>query len=181
MEVLRSEPWLTESANAFLDYYFKTKTNVKVLEYGSGASTLWFLKQKNTILLHSYEFDTKWYDVVFDNIIITDIGEVDLTYYLCSSTGEIVNYHRICPDYTKSNDKYCVILVDGGDRIQCVQKSIDKLESGGILIFDNSEREEYLPGVELLKDWPKIETYQLVPDKYGYTYPGWKTTIFFKP
>jgi predicted O-methyltransferase YrrM len=174
MEILRTEPWLTEAANRFLEIYFQSRKNISILEFGSGASTLWFVCQNNAGFIHSIEHDKAWFKVV----------EASMVHAIKSSNGRCVGHFELldAPYYDKPKfGAYDLILVDGIDRVECIQHSKPHLNEKGILILDNSEREEYLPGIELLRDWPRIETYQLTPDKYGYTYPGWKTTIFFKP
>ena len=32
-----------------------------------------------------------------------------------------------------------------------------------------------------MKDWNRIDCKQNRPDKYGFTYPNWTTSIFIKP
>jgi len=61
---LRTEPWLTEEANRILDLIIQNGKNLRVFEYGMGASTIWFLKQKNVALLHSVEHDP-WQQKLF--------------------------------------------------------------------------------------------------------------------
>ena len=58
-------------------------------------------------------------------------------------------------DYSKSvvstDRKFSIIIVDGRDRVNCILKSTSSLSQDGVLILDDSEREEYQYGVIHLK------------------------------
>ena len=62
------------------------------------------------------------------------------------------------------------MFIDGRDRVKCIQNSIDRVKPKGIIVLDNSEREEYKDGIMLLKDWKEIET----------SNGKWKTTIWIR-
>ena len=57
---VRSEPWLTEGAIDFLSHF--VRPGFRVLETGSGASTLWFAKRAKSVV--SIEDDPDWYAAV---------------------------------------------------------------------------------------------------------------------
>ena len=63
---LRPVPWVTEQAIEFLESYFETHENPKVLEFGAGSSTVWFAKRTNQ--LTSVEHDPKWFNFVKETI-----------------------------------------------------------------------------------------------------------------
>jgi hypothetical protein len=48
-----------------------------------------------------------------------------------------------------------IIIVDGRSRNHCIDHAIQKLKSGGSLILDNAERDEYIPGCQILDHWPQ--------------------------
>lgn len=160
----RTEPWLTEHANQILEQYVNSHKNLHVLEFGSGASTVWFSKQPNIELFVSVEHDEQW------------SGAVALKQH--SSTACLMTLQR---PYNNAIDRFGlfdIILIDGRDRVKCIKSSIAHLKPKGILILDNSEREYYNEGIELLKDFKRTDTFQINPDKYGFTYPGWCTSFF---
>jgi len=160
----RTEAWFTEPAIAILEpMRFHT-----AFEYGSGASTLWFADRCDH--LYSVDDNKEWHEAV------------------CAKTAHILGVYPMLkerPYYNVIHDLphelFDLIIVDGRDRSNCIKASIDLLRSGGILVLDNSEREYYERGIALMDGWNRIHCQQHRPDKYDFNYPGWQTTIFFKP
>lgn len=158
--------WFTEPAIKLLDDYLK-ENNCFVFEFGMGSSTI-YLKDKCKYLM-SVEHDAEWYKKIAKDF---------------SSAGAHTLFHMERPYNTIIDNckiPIDVIIVDGRDRVKCIQSAIPKLRSAGWLILDNSEREYYQPGIDLMKDWNRIDCRQNRPDKYDFTYPDWTTTIFIKP
>lgn len=177
MIIERKEPWICEGANEWLEKYFKShpSKSLNILEFGMGASTIWFVKQPACLALISVEHDDEWFAAVRGNM------PYPLDPFFCA-IKKSQPYHEVVAVVPEiRNREFDVILVDGRNRVKCINSSMQKLKSGGILILDNSEREYYEQGIELMKNWKKITFLQPYPDKYGFTYPGWSTTIFFKP
>lgn len=171
MEIIRNEPWITEDANKILADIIRNGKELSVLEFGAGASTLWFLKQPTIKKLVTVENYPNWFVRISNEIPITTVDY------------EIILKPR--PYYDVANrfigDTFDIILVDGRDRVKCLITSLPKLKSGGYMILDNSEREYYQHAISYVKHWQTIETTQENPDKYGFTYPGWKTTFYKRP
>lgn len=172
---LRSEPWLTEAANVILAEYFKKNDKIKVLEFGMGASTLWFLRQPQLEFLYSVDHDQSWFDRINSEAFPLTDSPLKYECHLLPRPYASVVCERFKDDY------FDLIFIDGRDRVRCIESAIPKLKSDGCLILDNSEREEYAPGIELLKGWFQTDTLQEMPDKYNFTYPNWKTSFFIKP
>jgi predicted O-methyltransferase YrrM len=175
MEILRNEAWITEKANEILSELVLSNKNLKVLEFGAGASTIWFLKQQNVIELISVESDINWINTVLANIPKNPIANFNLKQL-------DTPYNNVC--YEFSDEYFDIILVDGRNRNKCMISAIPKLKKGGVLILDNSERGYYKK--ELFEGWKTIETVQDKPDKYNFTYQDpenlkyWSTTFFIK-
>lgn len=124
---------------SFLDFLEpRLKSDFKVFEYGAGFSTLWYGKKVN--LVHSVEGDKSWVDILKpkllqnSSLVFHEVSSED--YVECSASFE---------------EKYDIIVVDGRRRVDCIRNSVVNLTDRGVLILDNSDREEYLPGIELLK------------------------------
>jgi predicted O-methyltransferase YrrM len=169
MDQLRTEPWLTEEANVILQKIIDNGKDLRIFEYGMGASTIWFLKQKNVKLLHSVEHDPEWFNYIKEEAV--ELSKTKETSLILADQP----YHN-----SITNIQFDIILVDGRNRNLCIQSATRQLAPNGFIILDNSEREYYAPGKQLLEGWWKKYTHQHEPDKYGFTYPGWETTIFVK-
>lgn len=183
----RETPWLSIACIEFLKKHLRPE--MKVYEFGSGMSTVFFAKRTNEVI--SVEHNSTWY-----SIVLAKLSERQLTHCkyrfkpkteFASKTDEPLanEIHRFDEgfevkldyyDYYHSIDPYQpgyfdVILVDGRARVECVFNAHEKLKPGGLLILDNSERPQYKPVFEKLAGWKKMFTTSGLTD----------TTLFFKP
>jgi predicted O-methyltransferase YrrM len=175
---VRDIPWITDGANDFLVNAIATGEIQSVLEFGSGASTLWFAREG--VRLVSVEHDKKWYE-----FIKKELGTLDtLTEYIHKS----LPYNDICSRFYANNVKFDLVSVDGRGRVGCVKSSHDLVRPGGYLLLDNDERSKYRETHKILDHWEKKECEQVGPDYTGWikwkkSHPEhrWVTTIWKKP
>jgi predicted O-methyltransferase YrrM len=171
LEALRPVPWLTEGAIEFLESYLKEKPNAKILEFGSGASTVWLAAKCG--LLISVDHSQKWHEIVKNEI------------HHSGKNKHVKLLLRERPYFTLANkfqDEYFdLVLIDGRDRVGCIQASIPKLKPGGILLLDNSERPRYTSGIKLMDSWKRFDAKQIGKDSCGFMYKGWLTSWWIKP
>lgn len=161
----RSEPWLVESAISLIEDYLVPNDEAplirSVFEFGAGASTGWFHTKSGF-----------FWSVDDDKSYIPE--SLELIVQLAKRP-----YNKVIDNFV--DNYFDLILVDGRDRVKCIESSIPKLKSGGWLVLDNSEREYYQRGIDLMKDWNRIDCKQNRPDRYDFIYPNWTTSIFIKP
>jgi hypothetical protein len=142
-------PWLTYP---LVDFLIPRLTNeLSLLEYGAGNSTLFFSKylKKITSIEHNYE----WIQILKNKIpsnceIITSADE----------RNEYISHKEIKGDYD-------IILIDGLFRNDCAINAPKYLNSSGIIIFDDSNRIDYLKGFTFLKEnnYKKLDFWGLSP------------------
>ena len=171
MTTERKECWFTETANVFLAQYLKNHLP-RVFEFGMGSSTLYLARKSHK--LTSVDHDSEWYEKIRTTIRAKRILHKTTALFLLNRP-----YHLFITHYPKKY--FDIVIVDGRDRVKCITSSIARVKKGGMLIVDNSEREYYQAGIDLLKDWNRMDFRQNRPDKYGFTYPDWTTSIFIKP
>lgn len=70
-----------------------------------------------------------------------------------------------------------LIFVDGRARSSCIFHARNKVKPGRFLMLDNSERNYYSFGKELLIDWERKDFFG--PGPYGRYF--WQTTIWRRP
>jgi hypothetical protein len=137
----------------------------RVLEFGSGGSTLYF--KENVSYVYSVEHDAKWFEVVKSicrtsnnielNLITPELDKNAPEKYRSKhglfSEGQSFRNYSHGADHLQ--DAYFdLLLIDGRARSTCLENSISKLKPGGILIFDNSDRESYQDIIlKLLEGW----------------------------
>lgn len=154
------EPWMSRDSISFIYSKISNMENKKLLEFGSGSSTAWFLKVLNCNVT-SIEHDKYWLDNVKnkipDNLQFnwTPVFKPPVPSGNCKGSSDELFYD----DYVHSIDnmeKFDIIIVDGRARSHCILNSIDKLNKGGLFIVDNAERHYYKKAIDKIpKQWFK--------------------------
>jgi hypothetical protein len=128
-------PWMNYAIVYFLEE--RLKTDLKLFEFGSGYSTLFYANLVHSVT--SVESDERWFTTVKSSIpsnaqLIFQAGDKDGDY---------------CRAAIQTGQLYDVIVVDGIDRVNSVRQSLDALTDRGVILLDDSEREEYAEAFEL--------------------------------
>jgi len=122
-------PWNTYPFLSFIEPRLKLEFNI--FEYGSGNSTIWYSQKVNSIV--AVEHNKSWYEkvkkILPENAKVILSSETDSNVY----SGEIL----------KSKSKFEIVIVDGIFRNESLTSSLDFLTEDGVVVFDNSERNEY--------------------------------------
>jgi hypothetical protein len=185
-------PWLVFDAIKYLDnLVIESKT---IFEYGSGASTLYWLKRGAKCM--SVEHDTKWglkvqkYLNNFTNIdyrivppqkelkFQTDSYNDPFAYISKGKEYNNLSFKNYVQQIDEFTDGYFdIILIDGRARPSCIQHACHKVRPGGLLIVDDADRDYYFQKTsELLVNFEKI----------SFIGPGpsipliWQTDIFVR-
>lgn len=144
-------PWLTYAAIEFLGR--RIRPGMSVFEYGCGNSTLWWAARVREVV--SCEHDRDWYEKIRalapDN---ATLRHVPLHY-----GGD---YCRVVAEYP---GRFDIVVIDGRDRVNCAKHALAALKPDGIIVWDNSDRDEYSLGYEHLEreGFHKIEFVGLLP------------------
>lgn len=167
----RTTPWLTEKAVAFLCNFLEEKPDAKILEFGCGGSTIWFSKYTKNLI--TIEHSPDWHQKI--NNYINETKECNKTDLRLLQRP----YYTVCLEFPE--EYFDLILVDGRDRVRCVEAAMHILKRGGILMLDNAEKSPYKIVNNLLKDWTSFKTKQEKPDIYNFCYQDWQTNWWIKP
>lgn len=151
-------PWLIMSAVDYLDELIKP--SFSVFEWGSGASTVWLAKKVSQVT--SVEHTKKWYERLSKRLEEEGLANVTLHFLPMDKYVEaILGY----PD-----DAFDLIMIDGRQRVRCIESARLRLKPSGILVLDNAERARYQTGIALLAQWDRRD------------FRGkWLTSIFLRP
>lgn len=158
-------PWLTYPAIHFLQERLK-HTNLAVFEYGSGNSTIWLSSRVGKVV--SIEYNSSFYE--FMKLKLENMHSID---YRLAELGK--DYWQ---QITEFKDEFDIIIIDGRERVQCTLNCLDALKDSGVIIWDNSDREEYLEAYDFLdaQGFKKIDFQGHGP--IGHV--EWKTSIYYK-
>lgn len=170
-------PWISFSAVRYLKGIIRK--DMRVFEYGSGGSTLFWISRVQELV--SVEHDTSWYSIMkkqFDEHSVQNLKYLLVEPESDTRFGEKRfenpdDYISADPAYTGKNfeqyaksidaypDNYFdVIVVDGRARTSCIKHSINKLKKGGYLIVDNAERKYYMNPFEFPKSAWKVYNFE---------------------
>lgn len=129
-------PWLPYPVIDFLER--RLSKDLSVFEYGCGASTIWLSARVKDLV--SCEHNKEWYEKIKEQIS----SNVTLLY---KNLDE--GYSDTIKEYS---DKFDIIFVDGLNRVNCIKNLLGALREDGIIILDDSFREEYDEGKQYLYD-----------------------------
>ena len=186
-------PWMTFGAIQFLQTILRPE--MRVFEYGSGGSTLFFSRRVQQV--YSVEHDPLWHRRVAQTIqdqqrsncqlALREPTPDPLTRGMDPSDPEIpissdeqfpghsFQAYAACIDAHPSQS-FDVVSVDGRARPACLRHSLDKVKTGGFVLVDNAERTHYQRSYQLLAGlrWQR----QDFPGPGPYNLYFWQTTVW---
>ena len=163
-------PWITYSSIKKLDKILNK--NMKVFEYGSGGSTLFYAKRVSEVI--SVEHDESWFLHLKSVINEKKIENVKLNLKIPVSYETLLNgqtpyksVHKkeysefVFNEYVNFIDSFednyfDMIVIDGRARPYCLKHSLSKLKPGGYILYDNFERKIYHDD-----DFKKIQNWKI--------------------
>jgi precorrin-6B methylase 2 len=130
-------PWVTYS---FIDFIAdRIQKDHTVFEFGSGNSTFYYAQRAQKVV--SVEHDKAWYEKI--------------------SAAKPLNSEMIFCELQKDGDyskmpesmglKFDIIIVDGRDRVNSCYHSLTALSEKGVIVLDDSERENYAAAISFFK------------------------------
>jgi hypothetical protein len=129
-------PWITYSAISFLEK--RIDGTMSVFEYGCGNSTLWWADRVKNVV--SCEHDRAWYQRVKALIPANvELHQIDLEYG-GRYAKKIAEYHQA----------FDIVVIDGRDRVNCGKNCLSAVKKGGVIIWDDSDRDDYAEGYDHL-------------------------------
>jgi precorrin-6B methylase 2 len=129
-------PFITYPALDFLKR--RIRPEMVVFEYGSGASTLWWASHVRRVV--ACEHDPEWYRKVaaeaLSNVTLI-LRPIERGY------ADVV---------LEQSEPFDIVMIDGRDRVHCARNCVQALKPGGVIIWDNSDREKYVEGFRFLHE-----------------------------
>lgn len=157
-------PWYTYPAIYFLTR--RIKREMRVFEYGSGNSTLWWASR--VVAVTSCEHHEGWFAEMSPKV------PANVSYMQRNlENGQYANA------LLEKSDLFDIIVIDGRDRVACASAALQRLTDDGVIVWDNSNRGRYRPAyVELDR-----HGFRRLPFKgHGpISKQEWETSIFYRP
>jgi hypothetical protein len=120
-------PWIPRPARHAIEQLLRPES--KVLEFGSGMSTLWLARRCAEV--YAVEHDATWQAVIARRL--TDAGLAERVRYELRSLATYADLPSVSDGYFD----YCVI--DGAERAACARTAVAKVRRGGYVYWDNSD------------------------------------------
>lgn len=161
----RPLPWLTYPAIEFLSR--RVRPGMRVFEYGSGASTLWWAERVASV--HAVEHDREWFRRSSHGL--PPNAQVQ---HVALAPGEAYVRRILELDL-----KFDVVVIDGRRRAACAGVATSALSDGGVIVFDNTDRAHYQGAIQALErqGFRRIEFVGMAPIAPVKT----ETSIFYRP
>lgn len=158
-------PWFTYSSIHFISQKLSLKP-MRVFEFGSGNSTLWFSSRVESIV--SIENDVDFYSKMLNKL-----GAITNVSYELRKLND--NYSQKILEYENEFD---IVVIDGRERLQCAKNCIKALKKDGVIVFDNSDRIQYKEAYDYFTkhQFKKIDFKGIGP--IGHT--DWQTTVYYR-
>jgi hypothetical protein len=152
-------PWFTYPAIEYLEQL--DLSHKSIFEWGSGNSSLYFAKRCQSIV--SIESDKNWYEYISQKLLPNQKVFLRNEFDFVNAIDEL-------------NMKYDVIIIDSLRRYECALKAIHYLNTGGLIILDNSD---WHPGTSAflrkVNDLIQVDMHGFGPiNDYS-----WTTSLFF--
>jgi precorrin-6B methylase 2 len=145
----------------------RIRPDMEVFEYGSGASTLWWAARVKRVV--SCEHDPGWYRKI-------SAGAPANATLLLQELDDRESYPRRILEFHEAFD---VVVIDGRERVHCAHHCLGALKPGGVILWDNSDREKYESGYRFLQEhgFRRLEFVGLGPIVNEKS----ETSIFYRP
>lgn len=131
-------PWLSYAMIDLLEE--RVRSDMTVLEYGSGNSTVWWAKRVRRVV--SVEHHPGWYE----NVSARLPPNASLIF---AAVDEGDDYEA---SPLKGSELFDVVVIDGRKRVECARRAVSALKPDGVIIWDDMKREEYRAGREFLTE-----------------------------
>jgi hypothetical protein len=129
-------PWMSYAAIDFLDR--RVPRDAQVFEYGAGNGTRWWAER--SALVDAVEHDLVWHTYLSA---------------MLPQNATVVHAVRGSTAYVEAarmtQRRYDIVVVDGRNRVACAGEAVDALKPGGVIVWDDTDRERYQDGIHALR------------------------------
>jgi hypothetical protein len=146
-------PWWTFDSADRVAAWLDDRPDARVFEWGSGASTLWLAARAGEV--HSVEHHAGWAEVVAPrlpaNVELRVVEPVATPTPVVPSAKpghdglDFAAYVAAIDDVPGELD---VVVIDGRAREACLERAVDRLAPGGLIVFDNVDRQRYVDAID---------------------------------
>lgn len=141
-------PWWTFESAAIVERFLSGRPAARVFEWGSGSSSLWLAARAGEVI--SVEHDPSWADsvraIARPNMRVVTVAPVasDRPNTPSDKPGfEGLDFTDYVQAIDAEDGEFDLIVVDGRARNACFDAALQRLTPGGLVVFDNVDRDRY--------------------------------------
>jgi hypothetical protein len=188
------EPWLQKQVIDFINNKILCKNNVKVFEFGSGYSTIYYAQKADLVI--SIEHNQEWFNKISEKVNrysniklfnITNDGFVKKynkqDVFNCISKNDNSDaklFSTYCNKIKEFDFNFDFIIVDGRARQSCAAIAVDKLNKNGFLLLDDTERVRYQGVIKHIDKKYNFKKYEFVNKENVYRKAKGSRTIIWE-
>lgn len=140
-------PWWTFEAADLVEVFLRERPGCRVFEWGSGASTVWLGRRSRTVV--SVEHDPAWAERM--RAALPGNARLEVVAPAARSGGvssakpgfaglDFSDYVDAIGEVAGPMD---LIVIDGRAREACLDRAVERLAPGGLIVLDNVDRARY--------------------------------------
>lgn len=130
-------PWWNVEATSEIDAFLKARSDARVFEYGSGASTAWLSRRAREVI--SVEHHAGWHTRLGQ--LIADRTNVRLLHRDLATSAYV-------DAIAEAGGMFDLIVVDGRNRNACLARAVPFLKPDGLILFDDTGRVRYRSAIK---------------------------------
>lgn len=141
-------PWWTFKAADEVAAFLAKRPDARVLEWGSGASTLWLGRRAThvTAIEHDAGWGSEVESLAPEHVtVLVEPPEPSSTPAVPSAKPGFqgLDFSRYVSRIHDVGGLFDLIVVDGRAREACLEEALPHLAPGGLIVFDNVDRQRY--------------------------------------
>lgn len=148
-------PWWTFDSADRIAAYLDLRPDARIFEWGSGASTLWLAARAGTV--HSVEHHAGWAADLLPRLpanVVLEVVEPAETRTPVVASRKFrhggLDFSAYVDAIDRTTGSFDVIVIDGRAREACLAKAVTRLAPGGVIVFDNVDRQRYREAIASL-------------------------------
>jgi SAM-dependent methyltransferase len=141
-------PWWNLRATERVESLLAARPSARVLEFGSGASTVWLAKRADSVI--SIEHDEEWAHIVRRHIsdrvdlrLVPADAQFDSDYASERRDASTMSFRDYASSIDSEVEPFDLIVIDGRARAKCLEHARAHLAPDGIVLFDDTGRARY--------------------------------------